>query len=169
MGFRCSHLWNGCWVSSILCWSAHTDIWKDCIWEGKVCRDVDTDFNKRECGHHGWVWWARGPFNHAFGMIQLGGVHWHTPLENFENLEYLPFTWENQQIPLENQIVCAIPFRNLQNIGCDLRRCSFSTLFSLFSWFWFTSRSLLQDIKFYSFMFTYKISTQMVCVSRKHH
>lgn len=35
MGFRCSNLWNGCWVSTLLCWSANTDIRKDCIWEGK--------------------------------------------------------------------------------------------------------------------------------------
>ena len=35
VGSRCSHLWNGCWLSSVLCWSANTDIWKDCLWKGK--------------------------------------------------------------------------------------------------------------------------------------
>ena len=52
---------------------------------------------------------------------------------------YLPFTTENWKFRQENQIVRAIPFwEPSENISCDMQRCSFSTLFSLFSWFWYT-------------------------------
>ena len=28
-------LWNGSWISAILCWSTNSDIWKNCFWKSK--------------------------------------------------------------------------------------------------------------------------------------
>lgn len=35
MGYGCTHLWNGCWISSILCRSADSNLWKDRFWKGQ--------------------------------------------------------------------------------------------------------------------------------------
>lgn len=35
MGSGRPHLWNGSWLSSFLRRSAYSDLWKDCVWEGK--------------------------------------------------------------------------------------------------------------------------------------
>lgn len=35
MGPRSPHLWNGCWLPSILCRSAHSDLREDRVWEGR--------------------------------------------------------------------------------------------------------------------------------------
>ena len=56
---------------------------------------------------------------------------------------------------------------SFRNKSCDLRRCSFSTLFGLFQLIWIyleASRSPLR-VKLYSFMYMHKISTQMNCVN----
>ena len=51
-----------------------------------------------------------------------------------------------------------------ENMGSDLGRINFSALFSqLFSWCWYTLWwFVLLLVKFYSFMFMHKISTQLV-------
>ena len=65
-------------------------------------------------------------------------------------------------------------------MGCDLRRCNFSTLFGLLSWFGYTSAGgyfvlcvlfsgqFSHHVKFYSFMFLHKIFTRVVCVNGKY-
>ena len=56
-----------------------------------------------------------------------------------------------------------------ENIGCDLRLCNFSILFSLFSWFGYTlKRLVLHPRQIYSFKFTHKNSARVVCVNGKH-
>lgn len=40
MGPRSPHLRNGSWLPSILCRSAHSDLWEDCVWEGKLAWPV---------------------------------------------------------------------------------------------------------------------------------
>ena len=53
-----------------------------------------------------------------------------------------------------------------QNMGCDLRRCNFSTLFSIFSKLDIICSGLFsQDIRFYSFMLVHKISPWVVCAN----
>ena len=37
MGPWSPHLWNGSWLPSILCRSAYSDLWEDCVWEGNSC------------------------------------------------------------------------------------------------------------------------------------
>ena len=57
---------------------------------------------------------------------------------------YLPFTRENRKFRLENQIACAIPFGMLRKIwALDLKRCNFSTLFSLLSIFGYTLKRVI--------------------------
>jgi len=34
VGVGSANLRDGSRLSSVLCWSAHTDIWEDCIWQG---------------------------------------------------------------------------------------------------------------------------------------
>ena len=56
-----------------------------------------------------------------------------------------------------------------ENMGCDLRQCNFSTLFSLLSLFGYTLYWIVfPHCQFYSFMFMQKISIQVVCVDVKH-
>ena len=47
-------------------------------------------------------------------------------------VKYLPFTWGIWKFLLENQMFCAF-WEASENMGFDLRTCSFSTLFSLLS------------------------------------
>ena len=69
------------------------------------------------------------------------------------------------EIPVENQMV----WEASENIGCDLRLCNFSILFSLFSWFRYTlKRLVLHPRQIYSFKFTHKISARVVCVNGKY-
>lgn len=35
VGTGCSDLWNGCWISAFLRWSAYTDLWENRIWQGQ--------------------------------------------------------------------------------------------------------------------------------------
>ena len=44
-------------------------------------------------------------------------------------MKYLPFTWGIWKFLLENQMFRSF-WEDLENMGFDLRRCSFSTLFS---------------------------------------
>ena len=45
----------------------------------------------------------------------------------------LPFNWENRKSRMENQTVRAIPLGSFRKYGrCSIRRCNFSTRFSLF-------------------------------------
>ena len=56
-----------------------------------------------------------------------------------------------------------------ENMGCDLRQCNFSSLFSLFSTFGYTLYCIVfPPRQFYSFMFMQKISIRVVCVDVKH-
>ena len=83
-------------------------------------------------------------------------------------MEYLPFTWGIWKFLLENQMVRAFCDAS-ENMGFDLRRCSFSTLFSLLSSFGYNvSGSFSRQVKFYSFMFMDMISIRMVCVNGNH-
>ena len=86
--------------------------------------------------------------------------------------EHFPLTWENWKFWLENQMVGAFPFRNLQKIWAVIWGDANFLLFFL------TVRSADEDIlcsgpfsyhvTFYSFMFMHNISTQVVCVNGMH-
>lgn len=28
------YIWDGCWIPSLLCWPAYSDLWEDCVWKG---------------------------------------------------------------------------------------------------------------------------------------
>ena len=84
---------------------------------------------------------------------------------------YSPFTWKNRKLRLENQMVRAIPFWNLQKMwAVTCSDTTFSARFSLFSWFDILRSGLfsLRHVKFYSFMFMHRNSTQVVCVKGRH-
>ena len=65
------------------------------------------------------------------------------------------------------KVSCHFVWEGSGNIGCDLRRRSFSTLFSLFSRFgfaFFYSRFFSYPVKFYCNLLTQKFSTLVVCL-----
>ena len=72
------------------------------------------------------------------------------------------------EIPVgKAKVLCHFVWEGSGNIGCDLRRCSFSTLFSLFSRFglaFFYSRFFSYPVKFYCNLLTQKFSTLVVCL-----
>ena len=64
------------------------------------------------------------------------------------NLGYLPFTWKNRKIRFNKRGFIFSRFRQSngshhsvweasENMGCDIRWCNISTLFSLYRWFWY--------------------------------
>ena len=64
---------------------------------------------------------------------------------------------------------CHSNWKASENTRCDLRRCNFPILFSLFSHLdivcsWLFSHS----VKFSSFILKHKISTRVVCINGKH-
>ena len=65
--------------------------------------------------------------------------------------------------------LCHFVWEPSENVGCDLRQCNFSSLFSLFSTFGYTLYCIVfPPRQFYSFMFMQKISIRVVCVDVKH-
>lgn len=36
VGLGSACVWNGCWLSSLLCWSANSNLWKNCVRKGIV-------------------------------------------------------------------------------------------------------------------------------------
>lgn len=56
MGFRCSHLWNGCWLSTLLCWSANSDIRKDRLWKGKKIVYIESCRQMACYRSNNWCW-----------------------------------------------------------------------------------------------------------------
>lgn len=41
VGIGCTHLWNGCRISPILCRPTYSDLWKDCFRKGEWVREND--------------------------------------------------------------------------------------------------------------------------------
>ena len=67
----------------------------------------------------------------------------------------------------KTKVLCHSVWEGSGNMGCDLRRRSFSTLFSLFSRFgfvFFYSGFFSYHVKFYCNLFTQKFSTLVVCL-----
>ena len=86
-------------------------------------------------------------------------------------LEYTLFKWVNRKFRLENQMDRPIPLEDLKKNGLikKLEAMPFFLLLLVCSANLdrLCSKSFSHHFKFYSFMFTHKISTRVVCVNRK--
>ena len=126
-----------------------------------------------------WVlsWFPESPVNRFNKREISGSGHWilpdHLQCSCIDDQGYVTLTWENQKFWLENQMIHAILFRELQKIWAVIwGDAIFYTFSHLFKWFGHTLWlvALPHHIKFYSWVhsFTRKISTQVVCVNGKH-
>ena len=89
---------------------------------------------------------------------------------SYGNQGYLPFTRENRKFQLENQMVRAIPFGQLQKIWAVIQGDAIFLLFevSLADVDIFYNNSLSRNLVFNCFMFMPEISNRMVFVNGKH-
>ena len=106
---------------------------------------------------------CNGPLGFARAQPCLGG--------SLHVRGYLPSTWKNLEILVwKSDGTCHSIWEASENMGCDLRQCNFSTLFSLLSWFGHTLEWVIvfHHVKFCSSIFMFKISTWAACVNGKH-
>ena len=77
------------------------------------------------------------PLNTRWPSKKRFCLHWQLVAEYTQSgLGYLLFTWKNRKFRLENGNGSRPFFWEVsENMGCDLRRCNFSTLFSLLCWY----------------------------------